>query len=70
MNPKEIRNRTGLSLIEAAVHAGASENTTRLYEANREAVSPKLRARLDAFYAGLRARASMAGLDQSEARAR
>jgi hypothetical protein len=56
MSPKEIRKRAGLSLIEAAVHAGASENTTRLYEADRDAVTPKPRARLDAFYNGLRAR--------------
>ena len=54
--PREVRIAAGLSLIAAAVGAGAAEGTTRLYEANPLAVSPKPRARLDAFYSGLRER--------------
>ena len=53
---RALRARAGVTLIEAAVAARVSENTTRLYEANPEAVSPKQRQRLDAFYDSLRAR--------------
>jgi hypothetical protein len=53
--PKEVRKRAGLSLIAAAVGAGVSETTTRVYEANPEAVSIESRTRLDAFYESLRA---------------
>jgi hypothetical protein len=58
MNPKQVRKAAGLSLIQAAVGAGKAENTVRMYEANRGAVSEESRAVLDAFYAGLAPRGS------------
>jgi hypothetical protein len=48
--PKDIRKAAGLPLIAAAVGAGTSETTTRVYEANRDAVNESSRARLDAWY--------------------
>jgi hypothetical protein len=54
-SPKEIREAAGLSLIAAAVGAGCAEGTTRLFEASRDAVSAKSRARLDAYYSKLEA---------------
>jgi len=53
MKPKEIRKAAGVSLIAAAVGAGVSETTARIYEANADAVTPEKRARLDSFYASL-----------------
>lgn len=53
LKPKEARLRAGLSLIAAAVGAGASETTVRLYEAHRQAVSQRKREALDAFYSRL-----------------
>jgi hypothetical protein len=64
MTPREIRQHAGLTVIAAAVGAGTAEGTTRLYEANRDAVSQRSRTKLDAFYAGLRAR-----LEPTEVRA-
>jgi hypothetical protein len=61
MTPKELRKAAKLSLIAVAVGAKTSENTTRLYEASRKAVSEGPRARLDAFYAELRARLEAEG---------
>lgn len=53
LGPKEARVKAGLPLIAVAVGAGTSETTARIYEANRDAVSPKKRAALDAFYSRL-----------------
>lgn len=55
-NPKEIRNRAGLSIERAAVAAGVTSPTLRLYEANIAAPSQASRAKLEAFYATLAAR--------------
>jgi hypothetical protein len=54
--PKEIRQAARLSLIAAAVGAGTSETTARVYEANPTAVSASTRAKLDAFYRDLEVR--------------
>ncbi|MEO8800365.1 MAG: hypothetical protein ABI551_20910 [Polyangiaceae bacterium] len=51
--PKEVRKAAKLSVIAAAVYAGVSETTCRLYEADPGAVSPPSRAKLDAYYARL-----------------
>ncbi|MGH7296449.1 MAG: helix-turn-helix domain-containing protein [Polyangiaceae bacterium] len=56
--PKQIRKAARLSLIAAAVGAGVSETTCRVYEASRDAVSDEVRARLDAYYKQLAARGS------------
>jgi hypothetical protein len=53
LKPREVRKRAGLPLIAAAVGAGVAEATARIYEADRDAVSPGKRAALDAFYARL-----------------
>jgi hypothetical protein len=50
-SPRDLRRRAGLTLIKAAVGAGTSENTVRLYDANREAVTIGPRSKLDRFYA-------------------
>lgn len=54
--PKEIRKLLGIPLIAAAVGAKRAENTARLYEANRLAVSEGARADLDRFYVALEAK--------------
>lgn len=53
MDPKTIRQQHGLSLIAAAVGANVAEGTARVFEANPNAVGPKARAKLLAFYANL-----------------
>ena len=53
--PREIRKAARKSLIAAAVGAGCSETTTRIYEADRSSVSDEKRAQLDAYYARLAA---------------
>ncbi len=60
MAPKEIRKAARIPLAAAAVYAGVSETTARIYEANREAVGPESRARLDAYYQRLAAREAVA----------
>ena len=67
-NPRDIRKAAGLPLIAAAVGARTSETTARIYEANRESVNTETRARLDAFYAGLRTRAALAEVAERGAR--
>jgi transcriptional regulator with XRE-family HTH domain len=54
--PREIRKAAHLSLIAAAVHAGVSETTARIYEADRASVSEEKRAQLDTYYARLAGR--------------
>jgi hypothetical protein len=44
---KQVRAEAGLSQIAAAVLAGVSPNTWRVYEASRESVSPAKRAACD-----------------------
>lgn len=56
MTPKEIRLASGLSVERAAVAAGVTSPTLRLYEANTEAPSAPTRAKLETFYATLAAR--------------
>jgi transcriptional regulator with XRE-family HTH domain len=51
--PRDIRKRAGWSQDRAAVMAGVSAPTVRLYEANRDAVTPEKRAPLDRIYAQL-----------------
>jgi len=54
MTPKEIRARARLPLIAAAVGAGVSEATARLYEASPDSVKhPDKRAALDRYYRDL-----------------
>lgn len=53
--PKEIRLASGLSIERAAVAAGVTSPTIRLFEASPDA-APKARARLETFYANLAAR--------------
>lgn len=55
MDTRAIRQAAGIPLIRAAVAAGVSEPTARIYEANPDAVKdPGRRARLDAVYAQIR----------------
>lgn len=56
MNPKEIRLRARLSVEKAAVGAGVTSPTLRLYEANTTAPSQASRTKLATFYANLAAR--------------
>ena len=53
--PKEIRLAAGLSIERAAVAAGVTSPTIRLFEADPSA-APRARAKLEAFYATLAAR--------------
>lgn len=55
MTPKEIRLASGLSLERAAVAAGVTSPTIRLFEADPSA-APRVRPKLEAFYATLAAR--------------
>ena len=52
-HPRDRRVAAGLSQMEAAVRAGVSIPTLRLYEANRESVSEVLRGVLDKTYAAM-----------------
>lgn len=52
-SPKETRLRAGLSIERAAVAAGVTSPTLRLFEANPAAPSPASRTKLEAFYARL-----------------
>lgn len=56
LSPKEIRTRAGMSIERAAVAAGVTSPTLRLFEANTAAPSQASRAKLEAFYATLAAR--------------
>lgn len=49
-SPREVRRARGMPLIEAAVRAGVSETTARVYEANPSAVTPPKREALDRVY--------------------
>jgi hypothetical protein len=50
--PSEVRQRAQKSQIQAAVAAGVSEPTVRLYEANPDSVTDlRKRAQLDRVYA-------------------
>lgn len=49
-SPKEIRLRAGLSIERAAVAAGVTSPTLRLFEANVAAPSPTSRTKLESFY--------------------
>lgn len=51
--PRELRVRAGLTLIQTAVLADVAEATIRIFEASRDGVGPKSRAKLDLFYARL-----------------
>ena len=53
LSPRDIRRAAGLPLIAAAVGSHVSETTARVYEADRKAVSPQSRSRLDSFYSKL-----------------
>lgn len=59
MSPKETRLRAGLSIERAAVAAGVTSPTIRLFEASPDA-APRARARLEAFYRDLAARLASA----------
>lgn len=52
--PKELRLAAGLSIERAAVAAGVTSPTIRLFEASPDA-APKARAKLETFYANLAA---------------
>jgi hypothetical protein len=56
MSPKDIRLASRLSIEKAAVGAGVSSPTVRIYEAAPEAARADKRALLDAFYMRLAAR--------------
>jgi transcriptional regulator with XRE-family HTH domain len=55
MNIKEIRKKAGFSQTEAATLANCSPNSWRLFEANREALTPELRSKCDAALAKIEA---------------
>lgn len=50
MSPRVTRTRLGVSLERAARLIGVNRATLSLYEANPEAVGPRLRARIEAVY--------------------
>lgn len=54
---KEIRLASGLSIERAAVAAGVTSPTIRLFEASPDA-APKARAKLESFYKRLAAKLS------------
>jgi transcriptional regulator with XRE-family HTH domain len=53
--PKELRLAAGLSIERAAVAAGVTSPTIRLFEADPSA-APRARAKLETFYANLQVR--------------
>ncbi len=55
MTPKEIRLAAGMSLERAAVAAGVTSPTIRLFEAAPDA-APRARAKLETFYKRLAAK--------------
>ena len=55
MTRRETRLAAGLSIERAAVAAGVTSPTIRLFEADPSA-APRARAKLEAFYATLAAR--------------
>lgn len=55
MTSKEIRLAHGLTIERAAVAAGVTSPTIRLFEADPSA-APRARAKLEVFYANLAAR--------------
>jgi hypothetical protein len=54
--PKDIRRRAGVSQLRVAADTNTSQPTVRLYEADREAVSPEKQAALDPYYEELAAK--------------
>ena len=62
--PKELRLAAGLSIERAAVAAGVTSPTIRLFEASPDA-APKARAKLETFYANLAARLAGGVVDAS-----
>jgi hypothetical protein len=52
-DPIGVRRALGLARYRVACRAGTTDEIARLYEANRLAVSPRLRAALDLIYAEL-----------------
>ena len=50
MSPKEIRIAARLSLEKAAVGAGVTSPTIRLFEASPEALRPETRRKVANFY--------------------
>lgn len=59
-SPRQSRQAAGWSLEKAAVTAGVSIHSARLYEASPAAVTDKNRAKLDRVYADLAALAAPA----------
>ncbi len=57
-SPKEIRLTAGMSIERAAVAAGVTSPTLRLFEANPAAPSRASRAKLESFYKRLAAKLS------------
>ena len=55
MTPKEIRLAAGLSIERAAVAAGVTSPTIRLFEASPDA-APRARTKLEGFYRKLAAK--------------
>ena len=55
MSPKEIRIAARLSLEKAAVGAGVTSPTIRLFEASPEALRPETRRKVANFYKRLAA---------------
>lgn len=55
MSPKEIRLAACLSLEKAAVGAGVTSPTIRLFEASPEALRPETRRKVANFYKRLAA---------------
>lgn len=50
MDPREIRRNAGVTIEQAAVFAGVSSPTIRLFEANPERPRPDKRAQMMSYY--------------------
>lgn len=57
---KEIREKYGVSQSKAAAHADVAPNTYRVWEANPEAVGPRVRAKCEAVIEKLASKGSEA----------
>jgi hypothetical protein len=62
MTPKETRIHAGLSIERAAVGAGVTSPTIRLFEASPDALRPETRRKISDFYTLLARSQKSAGL--------
>lgn len=67
MTPKEIRLAACLSLEKAAVGAGVTSPTIRLFEASPDALRPETRRKVAAYYNQLAASSHASGPDAPQA---